>query len=206
MRRRPPLFSGIMERIFGEMAKEFYPFDEKMRLPYKFEEWFKDPFEEMIERLEEAKETPKELKELVMEEKTPTGTIRKYGPFIYGFSYTHEPGKEPEFKEFGNIRLEPQGRIEPAMNGEREPMTDVIEGTDTYEVVVELPGMNKSDIKLNATENSLEIRAANGKKFYKEVSFKESIDPDSAKATYNNGVLSLILEKKRTRGVSINLE
>ena len=91
------------------------------------------------------------------------------------------------------------------MNGEREPMTDVIEGTDTYEVVVELPGMNKSDIKLNATENSLEIRAANGKKFYKEISFKETVDPDSAKATYNNGVLSLIPEKKRTRGVSINL-
>ncbi|NYT00161.1 MAG: Hsp20/alpha crystallin family protein [Methanocellales archaeon] len=160
----------------------------------------------MIKRLEEEVEPPKELEEFIREEKTPTGTIRKYGPFIYGFSYTHEPGKEPEFKEFGNIRLEPQGRIEPAMNGEREPMTDVIEGKNSYEVVVELPGMNKSDIKLNATENSLEIRAANGKKFYKEISFRENVDPDSAKATYNNGVLSLLFKKKRTKGVFINLE
>lgn len=204
MRKRTPLFSGIIERIFEEMAKESPLFDEKIRLPYKFEEWFRDPFEEMIGRLE--KEPPKELEELVKEEETPAGKVRKYGPFIYGFSYTHEPGKEPEFKEFGNIRLEPEGRIEPSLKGEREPMTDVIEEKGTYEVIVELPGMEKADIKLNATENSLEIRAANGQKFYKKISFKEAVDPDSAKATYKNGVLSLILEKKRTRGVSINLE
>ncbi len=203
MRRRTSFFSGIIERIFEEMAKEFYPFDEKMRFPYKFEEWFKDPFEEMIERLEKEAEIPKEL---VREEETPTGKVRKYGPFIYGFSYTHEPGKEPEFKEFGNIRLEPEGRIEPAIQGEREPLADVIEEKDTYEIIVELPGMNKSDIKLNATENSLEIRASNGKKFYKEISFQEAVDPDSAKATYKNGVLSLILKKKRKRGVQVNLE
>ncbi|MDI6859507.1 MAG: Hsp20/alpha crystallin family protein [Methanocellales archaeon] len=204
MRRRRPFFFEIMERMFEELTKEFRPFEERRRLPSTFEDWFKDPFEEMIKRFE--KETPKELKELIREEETPTGKIRKYGPFIYGFSYTHEPGKEPEFKEFGNIRLGPQGRIEPALRGEREPLTDVIEEKDSYEVVVELPGVCKEDIKLNATENSLEIRATNDRKFHKEISFDETINPESAKATYKHGVLSVRLEKKRRRGVPIHLE
>jgi hypothetical protein len=45
------------------------------------------------------------------------GVIRRYGPFFYGFSYTAEQGKEPVFREFGNIRPSYRG-IEPSQGRE----------------------------------------------------------------------------------------
>ncbi|GAH64265.1 unnamed protein product, partial [marine sediment metagenome] len=83
------------------------PFEEQIsrrlrKEPQDIEEWLRDPFEEMTKRLEE--ELPEEFKDFVTEEETPEGKVKRYGPFIYGFSYTKEPGKEPEIKEFGNIR------------------------------------------------------------------------------------------------------
>ncbi len=66
------------------------------------EDWIEEPFEQMIERFEES--VPPEFEGLVREEKTPSGIVRRYGPFVYGFSYTAEPGKMPIFQEFGNVR------------------------------------------------------------------------------------------------------
>ena len=44
------------------------------------------PFEEMLARLEE--EMPEALTDFVTEEETPEGKARRYGPLIYGLSYT----------------------------------------------------------------------------------------------------------------------
>jgi HSP20 family protein len=88
--KRPSIFD-----IFENLAKGF-PFGRGM------DDWFQEPFEVMIKRFTES--APPEFEDLVKEEQTPTGTVRRYGPFVYGFSYTAEPGKEPVFQEFGNIR------------------------------------------------------------------------------------------------------
>ncbi|MCW3129003.1 MAG: Hsp20/alpha crystallin family protein [Methanophagales archaeon] len=204
-RRRPSIFD-LMEKYVERMFEEArrlplgLPFEEEFarrrrreREPEDIEEWLRDPFEEMMKRLEE--ELPEEFKDFVTEEETPEGKVRRYGPFIYGFSYTKEPGKEPEIKEFGNIRPSYR-RIEPIPRGEREPLIDTIEQKDYYEVVAELPGVEKRDIKLHATEDSLEIRTENEKRYYKEVHFDMPVKPETAKATYKNGVLSVRIAKK----------
>ena len=90
MAKRPSIFDA-----FENLTKGF-PFGRDI------EDWFQEPFQEMIKRFEES--APLEFKEFVKEEKTPTGVVRRYGPFVYGFSYTAEPGKEPVFQEFGNIQ------------------------------------------------------------------------------------------------------
>ena len=197
-RRRPSIFDLMeryMERMFEEMRGLPLPFEEEFRRRRResldIEDWFKDPFEDLMERLEE--ELPEEFRNFVTEEETPRGKVRRYGPFIYGFTFTKEPGKEPEIKEFGNIRPSFR-RIEPFP--EREPLVDLVEQKDSYEVVAELPGVEKKDIKLHATENSLEIRTENERKYYKEVNFDVPVDPESAKATYKNGVLSVKIKKK----------
>jgi len=89
--------------IFESFTKGF-PFERKERFE---DDWFKEPFESMIQRFEES--MPSEFNELVREEKTPSGVSRRYGPFVYGFSYTAEPGKEPIFQEFGNIKPSHRG-------------------------------------------------------------------------------------------------
>ena len=141
-RKRPSIFDLVeryMERVLDEMSKLPAPTEEELskmmrRETEDFDEWFRDPFEEMLRKLEE--ETSDGSKEFIKEEETPEGKMKRYGPFIYGFSYTQEPGKEPEIKEFGNIKPSYK-RLEPFPGGEREPMVDVIEEKDAYEIVAE---------------------------------------------------------------------
>jgi len=174
-----------MERVLEEMSKLPAPTEEELarmmrRGPHELDEWFRDPFEEMLRELES--ERPEELH-------------KRHGPFIYGFSYTREPGKEPAFKEFGNSKSA-NGRLEPALNGEREPLVDVIEEADAYEIVAELPGVERGEIKLHATEDALEIRTVGEVHFYKEVPFETCVKPETATATYRNGVLSVRIAKR----------
>lgn len=184
-KRYPSIFD-----IFENFAKGF-PFERKE----KFEDdWFKEPFEDMIKRFEES--MPEDFKEFVREEETPSGVSRRYGPFVYGFSYTAEPGKEPTFQEFGNIKLSHRG-IEPSQG--REPLVDVMSEKDKFKIFVELPGVDKDKVKLDVAEDSVQIRTEDEKKFYKMIPLESAVDADSAKATYKNGVLTLELDKKEKR-------
>lgn len=113
-------------------------------------------------------------------------------PFIYGFSMTHRPGEEPVIREFGNIR--------PHCGGfeisERKPIIDVFESEDEIQVVAEIPGVEKENIKLDTTETSLSIGAKTDDREYSEhVDLPTKIDPNSAKANYMNGVLEVILKR-----------
>ena len=109
---------------------------------------------------------------------------------------------------FGNIKA-PRQPVEmeeedvPVAANIREPLADVIEENDEIVVVVELPGVKKEDITLDANEDSIEIRADGGKdrKYQKNVWLPSKINPDKAKARYTNGILEVRLEKveeKRT--------
>lgn len=192
-RRYPSIFD-----IFESFTRGF-PFEKKEQLE---EDWFKEPFEDLIKRFEA--DMPSEFRDLVREEETADGKIRRYGPFVYGFSYTAEPGKEPIFREFGNIK--PSYRGIEASTG-REPLVDIMEEKEGYKIFAELPGVDKSKVKLDVAEDSVEIKTEDDKKFYKMVPLENTVDPDSAKATYNNGVLTLTLEKKeKRRGKEIQIE
>lgn len=204
-RKRPSIFDLVewyMERALDEMGKLPTPTEEEQELsrmirrgPQDFDEWLQDPFEEMMSKLEE--EMPEELEGFIKDAETSEGKMKRYGPFIYGFSYTKELGKEPELKEFGNIKPAYR-KSEPFPGGEREPLTDVIDQNDAYEVVAELPGVDKTDLRLHATDGTLEIKTEGGTKFFKVVTFDVPVKPETAKATYKNGVLSVTIKKKET--------
>jgi len=179
-RRHPSIFD-----IFESFMKGT-PFGES-----RGEWWNEDPFEELIRRFEGV--IPEEHKEQVKEEVTPFGTTKRYGPFVYGFSYTSEPGKEPSFREFGNIKPY-HGGIAPS--AEREPLVDVMEDENGYKIFAELPGVEKENIKLDATDNAVTIETIGDKKFQKRIELESTVDPDSSEASYKNGVLSIGINKK----------
>jgi len=192
-KRYPSIFD-----IFESFARGF-PFEKKEKYE---DDWFKEPFEDMIKRFEES--MPADFKEFVREEETPMGVSRRYGPFVYGFSYTAEPGKEPVFQEFGNIRPSPRG-IEPSLG--REPLVDVMSEKEKYKIFVELPGVDKENVKLDVAEDSVEIKTEDDKKFYKMIQLDSAVDADSANASYKNGVLTLELDKKEKRkGKEVKIE
>ncbi len=194
-RKRPSIFD-ILENFmqgspFGREESE--------------EDWFRAPFEEMIRRFdEEMEEMPEEYKGLVTEERTPEGVSRRYGPFVYGFSCTAEPGKEPVFQEFGNIKPSYRG-IEPS--GGREPLVDVMDEQDKYRIFVELPGVEKEKVKLDVAEKSVQIRTEDEKKFHKRIELESPVDADSTKASYKNGVLTVeLMKKEQPKGKEVKVE
>jgi len=137
--------------------------------------------------------------------------IKNFGqqPFIYGFSVTQRPGEEPEIREFGNIpRFERTGTGEKHYIDARKPLIDVLEAEDTVHVIAEIPGIEKENIRLNATDLILDIETINGNPKYSErVELPVKVNPQSAKATYKNGVLEVTFNKLESSSrTSINIE
>ena len=129
-------------------------------------------------------------------------------PFIYGFSVTHRPGENPEIREFGNIPT-----FEQIETGDRryldtrKPLIDILETEDKVHVIAEIPGIEKENILLNATDLILDIETIDGNPKYSErVELPVKVDPQSAKATYKNGVLEVTFKRLESSSrTSINI-
>ena len=165
-------------------------------------------------------------KELVREYETPKGDmVREIGPIVYGYSVNIGPDGKPKIREFGNIR--PSGRNkmfggtsnsidadddeEPQITAEREPIVDVLTTDKEVKVIVEVPGINKENIKVNAYDTSVEISAidaAESKRYHRLVDLPSETDTSStAKATYKNGILEITFNKNMPhRGKDINVQ
>ena len=187
------------------MSEDFPDF-RRGRRPFGFmDKWFSD-FDEMFEHMFEdmAKDMPKDP---MNERKLPDGsTIRQFGPFVYGYSMSMGPDGKPIVQEFGNVKPSKKpgafGFEQPALEPKdaREPLVDVINEAEQIRVLAELPGVEKSDIKTTIAEDSLTIRVeSQTRKYYKEVQLPANVDPDSSKASYNNGVLEVTLRKVRAK-------
>lgn len=77
----------------------------------------------------------------------------------------------------------------------REPLTDVFEDGDTIKLYVELPGVEKTDIKLDVSPSHAEIRAKN---FHKVIDLPAvEIEVSKATTNYKNGVLEVLIPKAK---------
>jgi HSP20 family protein len=163
--------------------------------------WFSD-FDEVFERMFQnmAKGMPKEF---MTEKKLPDGsTFRQYGPFVYGYSMSMGPDGKPIIQEFGNVKPSKKpgmfGFEQPALEPQdaREPLVDVMNEPDHVRVFAELPGVEKSEIKTTISEDALTIKVdSTSRKYYKEVQLPSKVDAEGSKASYNNGVLEIVLRK-----------
>ncbi len=94
----------------------------------------------------------------------------------------------------------------------RKPFIDVIETEKEVIATADMPGLEKENIKINLTEDRLEIsaeteheekkeekgyvyRERSSGSFYRAISLPSPVDPDNSKATYKNGVLEIEMPK-----------
>ena len=192
-------------------------------------------FEEQLEDVQ-----AKAPKELIREYQTPEGgKVREIGPIVYGYSATIGPDGKPKVREFGNVRpgiklgistgngLRGAEELKGAagrgggaatqITAEREPLSDVITTDKEVKVVVELPGANKENIKVNAYEGSVEVKAdAQDRKYRRVVDIPSSssssvpaadIDLQSVKSTFKNGLLEIVFKRKeKPKGKEVKVE
>jgi HSP20 family protein len=193
---------------------EDYPeWNKRRRFPLDKDPFFSDIdriFREMEKHMEEEfrEFTEKVPKDYVKERKLPDGsTVKEFGPFVYGYSMKIGPDGKPEIREFGNIKKSLKG---PQVKEEREPLVDIVETNSEVRVVAELPGVEKSDIKLHGTEDSLTISVDTPhSKYYKEVALPTKVKVKEAKSSYKNGVLEVVIPKaeapKKPEGEPIDI-
>ena len=189
-RRRLPFFRGFFPEDFDDVFKQM-------------EEMIHKEFEEMSKRVP---------KDLIRERTLPDGSkVNEMGPFVYGYSVTVGPDGKPQIRQFGNVKTEAKfGKPQINIKEEREPLVDIIPSNNEIRVIVELPGVDKKDIKIQGTERSLTILVDIPQhKYFKEVELPSKVDPKEAKSSYKNGVLEVTLKKKedeKPKGEPINIE
>ncbi len=151
-------------------------------------------------------------KNLVRKYQTPDGAkVREVGPIVYGYSMTIGPDGKPHVREFGNVKsgfgsgngniAQYLGIDKPQITAEREPLADVNSTDKEVKVVLEMPGIKKEDIKINAYDQKVEIKTTDdsARKYYKVLNLPKSSDIETARSTYNNGILEVTFDKRKKK-------
>ena len=148
-------------------------------------------------------------KELVREYETKEdGKVREIGPIVYGYSMTIGPDGKPYVREFGNIKSARNNNVkiiggkldQPSqISSEREPLVDVNTTDKEIKVVVEIPGIKKGDIKINVYDSRVEVTTSKDaqRKYYKNIELPEQAEIETARSSYNNGILEITFDKKK---------
>ncbi|MBI5859353.1 MAG: Hsp20/alpha crystallin family protein [Nitrosarchaeum sp.] len=129
------------------------------------------------------------------------------GPFYYGYTMTIGPNGKPVVKEYGNVK---PGLLSSADT--REPIVDAIvdEKEKLVKLVAEMPGVEKTDVKILVQDKSVDISAERGeKKYHVKVPIKHKVDENTAKASYKNGILELVfklIEDEKSKGKKVEVE
>jgi HSP20 family protein len=110
--------------------------------------------------------------------------------------------------------------FEPSSDSPRTPALDVHQDKDQFTVVVELPGLKKEDIRITfdngvltiSGESKVEASNESGQqhsvnRFQRSVTLPLAVQSDKAKATYENGLLQVVLpkaEEAKPKQISLN--
>jgi HSP20 family protein len=111
--------------------------------------------------------------------------------------------------DFNNRNL-----INSELTNYREPVCDMYENDKEIITEIELPGINKKDIKINVSEDSVEIKTETKKEdkvedkkkgmyrlersysgFYRKFALPKNVDNNKAEAEYKDGILKIKIPK-----------
>jgi HSP20 family protein len=118
-------------------------------------------------------------------------------PFIAGFSFNLGPEGKPSIQVFGDNPVK--------KDGFRSPINEQVldEKNGLLRLLLEMPGVEKENITVDATEDTAVITAETEDRRYRaEIPLKAAVKPDSGKAEYKNGILeiSFSLKDKPNKG------
>ncbi len=98
----------------------------------------------------------------------------------------------------------------------RQPFIDIVETDKEVIATAEMPGLEKEDIKINLTEDRLEISAETKREeekkekgyvyrerrsgsYYRAITLPSPVDPNNAQASYKNGILEIKMPKTEVK-------
>ena len=118
------------------------------------------------------------------------------------------------FGDFGAENLLADNTNKQLVSNYRQPVCDTWETDKEVIAEIELPGVNKKDIKVNVSEDGIEVKTESkyenkveDKKkgmyklersysgFYRKFALPSNVDPKKAEAEYKNGILKIKVPK-----------
>ncbi len=128
------------------------------------------------------------------------------GSCCYGYTMTIGPDGKPVVKEYGNLK--PDQHL---TSDTREPLVDIIvdEKEKVVKLIAEMPGVEKTNVKIVVEDKIVDISAEhNKKKYHVKVSLQHKVDENSAKASYKNGILQIVfkLVEEKPKGKMVEVE
>ncbi len=129
------------------------------------------------------------------------------GSCCYGYTITVGPDGKPVVKEYGNVKPD-----QLPTSDTREPLVDIIvdEKEKVVKLIAEMPGVEKTDVKVVVENKNVDLSAEHDKKKYHvKVPVKHEVDENSAKASYKNGILQIVfklVEEEKPKGKKVEVE
>jgi len=128
------------------------------------------------------------------------------GSCCYGYTITVGPDGKPVVKEYENVKPD-----QLPTSDTREPIVDTIvdEKEKTVKLVAEMPGVEKTDVKIVVEDKIVDLSAEHDeKKYHVKVPLKHKVDENSAKASYKNGILELVFKvvDEKPKGKTVEVE
>ena len=140
------------------------------------------------------------------------------GPIYYGYTMTTGPDGKPVIQEYGNVKPDTlptasscgcASQSHEPIAEKREPLIDTLvdDKEQTLKIVAEMPGVEKTDVKVVVDEGIIHIDAEHGEKSYHvNVPIQHKVESDSPKATYTNGILELTFNlDTKPKGKSVDV-
>lgn len=142
----------------------------------------------------------------------PQLTEQTDAPVYWGYVMHIDQDGKQTVKTYGNVDPEMSPAKPQQLSDVKEPIVDILKDEKIQEVklIAEMPGVEKSDIKVNVERNMVHIDAAKTiRKYHVDVPLDYKVQPNTSKANYKNGILELTLklaDEERSRGKPIEVE
>ena len=153
---------------------------------------FNDEFFEEFEQIEEMMRQMLESHFKDFDEKALEAHLPKQR--VYGFTMSFGPEGKKQFNELGAVTARQKAVERNAI----EPLVDVIERPDSVSIIAELPGVGEEHLQLKAFPKQLSLRVTDPDRlFSKTMTLPAEVLWDSMKHSLKNGILEIVLKKKK---------
>ena len=188
---------------------ESYDWFRRFDSRYFADDLFTD-FEEVEKIFEDAFMDIKATKELTIDYEIQKDLgVEEFSSFVYGYSMTMELDDRPHVREIRNIRNDSVGSSgsskkskgvskysRPQITSEREPLAEVNVYDKEVKVVLEIPGVSKEHIKIQAYKNSVEVCSDHPQRKYQVIDIPRVADIKTIRSSYKNGIHEIVFNKK----------
>jgi len=176
---------------------ESYDWFRRFDSQYFADDLFTD-FEEVEREVEDIFMDINAPKEIMVDYETQEDIgVGEFSSFVYGYSMTVELDDKPHVSsKISKKRKVVSKYNRPQITSEREPLAEINIYDKEVKVILEIPGVSKEHIKIQAYKNSVEVFSDHPQRKYQVIDIPRVADIKTIRSTYKNGILEIVFKKK----------